>query len=503
MKRTVLVLTVLAALLAGAALLVGAAPAASAAPPPVSFGWPTYYATGDSYGIVAGDFTGDGRMDILTDVNGPFGYSLLVGDGKGGFAAPVRTNLPSDPGANRMAAADFNRDNKLDAVMSLSDGHFAVLLGNGNGTFRAPNMLDASAPASDVLPCKLNGDDKLDLVGTCAASYEQIWSVPIFMGAGAGGFNPVSWLGTLRGPHSVTVADFDGDGDNDLVVGTWGTVNTSVFMGAVTIYRNNGSGAFAAGATVLEAVDPYALGTADFNGDKHPDLVVASSNTDPSNSHGIVQVLLGDGTGAFPTSMRRGPYDLQGASPMDVLLADFNRDGELDIAVANLNGYGDDLEILLGNGDGALTGPQGYAVDNLLVQGAVADFNADGKPDIAVSNPDLDGIRVLLNTTTVRDTTRPRTYAPSACRVKRGKKAALKYKVTDPDDAAVTVTIKIRNAKGKLMRAFVLKRSATGTLLTKRFTCTLARGTYRFSVYAKDAAGNLQSRVGSNTLTVK
>jgi len=117
-----------------------------------------------------------------------------------------------------------------------------------------------------------------------------------------------------------------------------------------------------------------------------------------------------------------------------------------------------------------------------------------------------DGIWGPVKTYAVRiDTHRPTTKAPYAASVTRGRRAYLKYKVVDaaPNAGWATVTIKIRNAHGHLVKSLKLGKRSVNKLLSKRFTCTLAKGTYRFSVYAHDAAGNRQSKVGSNKLTVR
>ena len=100
------------------------------------------------------------------------------------------------------------------------------------------------------------------------------------------------------------------------------------------------------------------------------------------------------------------------------------------------------------------------------------------------------------------DTKRPTTKAPAAAKVVRGRKATLKFTVSDPRPTCgfAKVVIKI---KGPQKKTITLKRRAVNKPLTARFTCKLARGTYRFTVYATDLAGNKQLRAGANRLKVK
>ena len=87
--------------------------------------------------------------------------------------------------------------------------------------------------------------------------------------------------------------------------------------------------------------------------------------------------------------------------------------------------------------------------------------------------------------------------------MRRGYRAHLAYRVTDSQSTAATVTITIRTLTGRTVKTYSLGPRATGAQLAARFVCRLPRGTYRFFVYARDQAGNPQTRLGWNTLTVK
>jgi photosystem II stability/assembly factor-like uncharacterized protein len=106
-------------------------------------------------------------------------------------------------------------------------------------------------------------------------------------------------------------------------------------------------------------------------------------------------------------------------------------------------------------------------------------------------------------TATVADVTGPRTFASSPASAGRGAVALLFYRVTDTQSATATVNIRVRTQAGRTVATLPIGRCATGTQLEARFVCRLPRGSYRFSVYAQDEAGNPQTRLGSNTLTVK
>ena len=108
-------------------------------------------------------------------------------------------------------------------------------------------------------------------------------------------------------------------------------------------------------------------------------------------------------------------------------------------------------------------------------------------------------------TVLARDGVAPKAYAPSRASVVRGSRATLKFKVTDalPNGAAAAVTIKVKKSGGRTVKTLSLGTQPLGRTLAATFRCTLPKGTYRFSVYAVDRAGNKQSRVGTNTLVVR
>ena len=149
-------------------------------------------------------------------------------------------------------------------------------------------------------------------------------------------------------------------------------------------------------------------------------------------------------------------------------------------------------------------GPQ--QVGTTVMVEAMADHSADRVHTITYSSTDQAGNVEDSQSCKVRiDTRRPTTRAHYAASVRRGKTATLKYKVVDvrPNGGNAKVVIRIRTTRGKLVKTLLLGVRPVNKLLPYRFHCTLAKRTYRFSVYATDPAGNVQvSPVGSNRLVV-
>jgi hypothetical protein len=138
----------------------------------------------------------------------------------------------------------------------------------------------------------------------------------------------------------------------------------------------------------------------DFNRDNELDLAVAYQNWD-SNSSSFVRVLLGNGDGTFHKGVRvRAGHD-----PVAIATADFNGDGIPDLVVADSNcheacDYPSSIFVLAGNGDGTFQPPAKFYVHGQTsLQLTVADFNGDGKPDVATVNVNSHNVSVLLNTT--------------------------------------------------------------------------------------------------------
>ena len=155
-----------------------------------------------------------------------------------------------------------------------------------------------------------------------------------------------------------------------------------------------------------------------------------------------------------------------------------------------------------------------WAVGTKLTLPAPSDHSGDGWHGLDFRSVGGDGAVEAYTAVNIGiDTCRPTTRAPYAYVVRRYRKAGLQYWVSDPlpNGGTATVTIKIKNRSGTVVRKLGPYRGVTtgveslGVRLihTASFTCKLVRGTYRFCVYAYDAAGSTQSKVGSNKLIVR
>ncbi|MGA3127889.1 MAG: VCBS repeat-containing protein [Candidatus Korobacteraceae bacterium] len=291
---------------------------------------------------------------------------------------------------SQVAVGDFNGDGKLDLAVTSYDGEVTILLGNGDGTFKAGPTLHASSSCCvtiAIVAGDFNNDGKVDL----AVADPSTGTTSIWLGNGDGTFTATTATLATGEPDNLAVGDFNGDGNLDLAV-------SNKSLNSVTIWLGNGNGTFTTQKPsqipfTVPTGGVFGLAAADFNGDGKLDLALtnyfpqnAAANAAPST----VTILFGNGDGTFKT----GPTSPAGLNPFHVTAGDFNHDGKADLAVTN--DTGDTVSILLGNGDGTFTASVPVAAAAL---GSIAagDFNGDGWPDLAMSSSTSSNVSIFLN----------------------------------------------------------------------------------------------------------
>jgi hypothetical protein len=298
-------------------------------------------------------------------------------------------------GAESVVVADFNADGKSDLSVAYSV-RVATLLGNGDGTFTqapgSPILLQqppwetlASPYAGFLAVGDFNNSGKL---GLAVAGFQSL-DATILLGNGNGSFTPSSTFAYTHGEPTACLAagDFNGDGNLDLAAGN------QLSGLPIDILLGHGDGAFNEVSS-----SPFGLGSGvtsiavgDFNGDGKLDLALGGS--DVTTGAGHLTILLGNGDGTF-TPPSASPLAV--AASYSIAVADFNGDGKLDLAVAN---YGTNtVTILLGNGDGTFTQALGspIPVGRTPYAMAVGDFTGSGRLGLAVANFTDNNVSILL-----------------------------------------------------------------------------------------------------------
>ncbi len=344
---------------------------------------------GGTTGLAVADFNGDGVPDAV--VNGSFQGSLylLPGTASGVFQPATKINLATGSQPSALAAGDFNGDGKIDlAVADKGNGGTVAILLNSSSGFQAPSTFGSGGTApSAIVTADFDGDGKLDL----AVANSMSGNVAVFRGGGNGAFQLLHTFQTGTSPQSIAVADLNGDGLPDLVVADNGQpFATPVVLGAYYVLLNLGGGNFSAPVPYAAADGPIGVTLGDVNHDGIPDMIGTATG---ANFTYNLDVFLGNGNGTF------GPVSstLTEFGPTAPLVGDFNGDGKTDIVIPHCCGA-TDMTFLQGNGNGTFQpevefngGPSPYVA-------LAADLNGDGSPDLVVAGND-GGVVGLLNIT--------------------------------------------------------------------------------------------------------
>ncbi len=340
------------------------------------------YATPDGPNFVAiGDLNGDGDNDLAVANRDADSVSVLLNNGDGSYA-PAVTYAAGDYSAS-VAIGDLDGDGDNDLVVGNRDSDNAsVLMNNGDGTFAAGVIYPAGGGPQSVVIGDLDGDGDNDVA--VANVDVDANDVTVLLNNGDGTLAAGVLYDVVGSPRSVAIGDLDGDGDNDLVAGN------EFGQSGITVLLNNGNATFAAGVPYDTGVGPLSVALGDLDGDG--DLDVATANFSGDN----VSILLNAGNGTFDADVRYAAGSA-GSQPAAVALGDLDGDGDNDLVVTTTGGSFRDIFVLPNNGDGTLASSTLYGVDTTPVSVAVGDLDNDGDLDAAVANLNGSNVSVLLN----------------------------------------------------------------------------------------------------------
>jgi len=375
------------------------------------YGAPALYSSGGPKptNVVVADVNGDGKPDIVVANYGCTAVGscqmgtigVLLANGNGTFQ-PAVTYSSGGYVTTSVAVADVNHDGTLDLVVAnfcgggipvayngstecTSSGTIGVLLGNGDGTFKPVVTYSSGGYAWAISIADTNGDGKPDVLVAGLASFSAATnfgcnpgycaSVGVLLGDGNGSFTfqaNYSVGSSQLGSVSMAVADINGDGRKDVVVGNVCAGSSTTTPGAsncadatASVLLGNADGTFRAGAT-YDLAGPYypQVRLADMNGDGKADLIVNRSCLVAGCPTGELSVWAGNGDGSFQTFALDNYYH----NIFTFTVGDFNGDGKQDLALVDYTCIDPQscpntvATVMLGNGDGTLQSGVSYDI---------------------------------------------------------------------------------------------------------------------------------------------
>ena len=405
------------------------------------FGVRTSYGTGSAPAEVrVGDLNGDGYLDLAVACPGSNGVAVHSGSGNGTFGTP--TIYACGPAPVVLTAGDLEGDGDLDLATGdgITGDAFVILNQNALHVVAAdpaqyaleiPWSADVSATFNlDVDPATLTSSSvqlhaaqsgphagvlsydastytvTLDpddgflsgetIIGMLAANVRAttgvelggfVWNFTARVGGASDGFfGDLSSAAAGAEPRGLFAADYDADGDVDLAV----TSSDYPYPGAIVILLNNGDGTFAGPSSyTLGAADPISIYGADFDGDGDIDL--ATMHNQPGTSHVVVLKNAGDG------SFSMGGSYTPTALGQDIWGGDIDADGDIDLIATDGWGSSNNVTTLKNNGNGTFGSMQTYTAGTWAREVVVEDVDNDGDLDLGVSSSGDDNLSVLIN----------------------------------------------------------------------------------------------------------
>ena len=319
--------------------------------------------------IAVGRFNDDAFPDVAAAVPSNFedSLSILIGNGDGTFAPP---NVLDAGDVDHLAAADFNGDGFDDLAVDYSSQYAGIMISNGDGTFQPVVLYGGLQHPAALITADLTGTGVIDLI--LSSWDEQAFVVP---GNGDGTFGEGFLTGTAGG--AIALGDVDGDGELDLV---------STFGEFVTVSKGHGDRTFDAGSFYAVAPNLTSIAAGDIDGDGLADVAVSIDDF-AEVIGGYVGILLAGANGALQAAVET-PV---GRETRSVHLADLDEDGALDAVVIGA-GF---TNVLLGNHSASLEPPTPYVAAG-PADLALADLDVDGVLDVAAASTYSSTVSVLL-----------------------------------------------------------------------------------------------------------
>jgi hypothetical protein len=348
------------------------------------------------YTLTAADLDGDGRTDLAAVVVNTNEVAVLRNAGQPGsikFASPVNFGTGAAP--FYLTTADLDGDGKLDLAVTNRNANTVSVLRNTSvpGTISFTSKIDFSTGSLplNIATADLDSDGKVDMV-TVDGNADM---VSVFRNTTPGPGDTISFavrvdIGAGAGPTGIALGDLDGDGKPDMVVCDPSANQFLVFRNTST----PGAISFAAAVTYPAGTYPQSAAIADLDGDGKPELIIGNSS---GNNLFIYRNLSSPGAISLATPVTVAA----GSGPSCISISDVNGDGKPDITLADASAGAASVLQNNSTAGNIVMGPVVLFRAGNGPEGIVSgDFDGDGKPDMALANyggSQSTGLSVLRN----------------------------------------------------------------------------------------------------------
>ncbi|MBX7046209.1 MAG: T9SS type A sorting domain-containing protein [Ignavibacteria bacterium] len=382
----------------------------------VTFSGPTSFPTGTTFQMVCADFNGDGKQDFATANLPDNSISVCLNTTPTGNLAPsfssaINISVGIAPGA--IIAGDFNLDGKPDLAVTITQGgaNISILVnttvtGSTTPSFSGPVICSNGSEPAYITAADFNGDGKLDI----ASAYYFVNAMSVFLNSSSLGditpsfSSPVNYIVAVK-PFGINSGDINNDGKPDIVVGNNNSLSNSISVFINTTPTGSQTASFGPKNDFSTNTPPIPIAIADFNLDGKLD--VAAGNTSSS----FISIFLNYTTiGSSIPFLQRNDIPTFNTTNYFTKAADLNGDGKPDLIGGS---YGSGIiSVFINTTNPGDATPSFYAradFDCLVYGGAITDINGDRKPDILTSGY-TNAVKIMMNTMTLG--TSPASFSP-------------------------------------------------------------------------------------------